>query len=294
MRALLAIIITFILTDLQSQNLVTKRFFQPLYAFDLISSENVLKQEASSFSKEDLQLCQIHLNWWKLISGYSEQKDFLETSNELIETYINQLESYRTDSVSNEILLRLLNGYTFRSRVQLLDDNYFSGLKDLRKCILLLEELNERQYKADELKLVNALYNYYHDFAYQNYYLLRPILMGYPDGNMTKGLDSLKELAQQSNWAVSAESTYFLAKIYLESEEDPSESMKYCKILLKEFPNNIIYSIKYAKALKAAEMETEFLEYCRNQAFDANNMHGISEVSQKHFNQLFTKMIEEY
>ncbi|MDB9724823.1 hypothetical protein OAA90_00410 [Salibacteraceae bacterium] len=293
-RILIPILFVFAQNNSQAQELVYDKFFKPLYEFDLVEAEKRIETDFSNVAEGDRILFTIHLNWWKLISGYLEEDGFLEESNQLIEKHIKWLETFNEDKSINIQKLKLLNAYLFRSRVQLLDDNYLTALSDLRKCILVMEDLNKQNYNSDELQLVNALYNYYHDFAYQNYFLLRPILMSYPKGNMQEGLDSLKYLSENSNWAVEAEATYFLAKIYLESEEKPNESMFYTKILLSKYPNNIIYSVKYAKALKAAEMEERYITYCLNEAQRSINLKGIPVRSKEHLNHLFNKMAEDY
>ncbi len=289
---LLVVLVLVLPVKLKGQELVNDRFFKPLYAFDLVAAESIMQTDSASMSTYEYNLLKVHLNWWKLISGYSQVDGFLESSNDFIETYIRELLDSNASKVQSHLKLKLLNAYSFKSRMQLMDDNYFSALRDLRQCILLLEELNEGEFLSEELIFVNAVYDYYYEFAYENYFILRPLLMGYQKGSIVDGLRALEHLSENGNWAISNEANYFLAKIYYESEEDPIQSMVYTKKLLQRYPNNLVYSAKFARALKAANMNQDLNLYCKNEITRMEDMEYLPDRTKEHFLYLFRKLSE--
>lgn len=278
---------------LNGQNVIYPEFFEPLYGFNLIEAEEELNNINVDIPVDDKQLLQVHLSWWKLIAGYHEVDKYLKNSVQFIEDHIKSLESQIEAKPTSIMKMKLLNLYLYKARIEFLGENYFSGLGGLRKCIALLEQCNNAPIQSKELEFVNALYDYYYDYGYENYFLLRPLLATYPDGTMEVGLNTLKKLTTSENWALAAESVYFLAKIYLESEDNATASLKYSKKLTAKYPHNYIFNIKLAKALKKLGGVTELESFCSLQIIDIASNKGLTGVSRKHFTAVFTEIMND-
>ncbi len=270
----------------------TNRFDQyiiPMYDLDLLKASRVLIENPDKIPPQKLELLSIHLNWWKLNSGYKEHEGYTDSTLEQITKYVNQLEQLNEVDKSTSISLNILEALLIKSRVDLMDENYFDGVVGMVKCLKYIEELKENNNDLDEFKLIAGLYNYYYDFAYQNYFLLRPFLLAYPEGSMEKGLIDLKALARTSESAVKAEANFFLGKIYLESEENSSEALKYTSVVVTLHPNNFVYALLHARALKAAHNDTELFQHCLKEQQKLESCGTLDQYSLDYFSLQFKK-----
>ena len=292
-KTLYTLILLICASFLNGQNVIYPRFFVPLYDFNLIEAEEELNRSNADIPIEDKQLLQVHLSWWKLIAGYHKDDEYLKNSKQFIEDYIKNLESQIEVNPTSIIKMKLLNLYLYKARIEFLGENYFSGLGGLRKCIALLEQCNNSPIQSEELEFVNALYDYYYDYGYENYFLLRPLLATYHGGTMEEGLNKLEKLTTSENWALAAESVYFLAKIYLESEDNAQVSLKYSEKLTAQYPHNYIFNIKLAKALKKLGQIAKLERFCSLQIIDIASSKGLTDVSRKHFTEVFTEIMND-
>lgn len=270
----------------------TNRFDQyiiPMYDLDLLKASRVLIENPDKIPPQKLELLSIHLNWWKLNSGYKEHEGYTDSTLEQITKYVNQLEQLNEVDKSTSISLNILEALLIKSRVDLMDENYFDGVVGMVKCLKYIEELKENNNDLDEFKLIDGLYNYYYDFAYQNYFLLRPFLLAYPEGSMEKGLIDLKALARTSESAVKAEANFFLGKIYLESEENSAEALKYTSVVVTLHPNNFVYALLHARALKASHNDTELFQHCLKEQQKLESCGTLDQYSLDYFSLQFKK-----
>ena len=60
--------------------------------------------------------------------------------------------------------------------------------------------------------MATALYNYYAEWISENYAILRPVLMFFPDGNKELGIKQLKTVANNAFYT-RTEAQYFLMRI---------------------------------------------------------------------------------
>ena len=262
MKSYLIVILQFGTLCLIAQANRFDQYIIPMYDLDLLKASKVLIENPDNIPWQNLELLSIHLNWWKLNSGYKEYEGYTDSTLEQITKYVDQLEQLNDVEKLASISLNILEALLIKSRVDLMDENYFDGVVGMVKCLKYMEDLKENNNDIDEFKLINGLYNYYYDFAYQNYFLLRPFLLAYPEGSMEKGLIDLKVLARTSESVVKAEANFFLSKIYLESEKNSSEALEYTSVVVTLHPNNFVYALLHALALKTSHNDTELFQHC--------------------------------
>ncbi|MDE0771424.1 MAG: hypothetical protein OSB25_04365 [Salibacteraceae bacterium] len=289
MKSYLIVILQFGTFCLIAQTNRFDQYITPMYDLDLLKASRVLIENPDKIPPQKLELLSIHLNWWKLNSGYKEHEGYTDSTLEQITKYVNQLEQLNEVDKSTSISLNILEALLIKSRVDLMDENYFDGVVGMVKCLKYIEELKENNNDLDEFKLIDGLYNYYYDFAYQNYFLLRPFLLAYPEGSMEKGLIDLKALARTSESAVKAEANFFLGKIYLESEENSAEALKYTSVVVTLHPNNFVYALLHARALKASHNDTELFQHCLKEQQKLESCGTLDQYSLDYFSLQFKK-----
>lgn len=289
MKSYLIVILQFGTFCLIAQTNRFDQYITPMYDLDLLKASRVLIENPDKIPPQKLELLSIHLNWWKLNSGYKEHEGYTDSTLEQITKYVNQLEQLNEVDKSTSISLNILEALLIKSRVDLMDENYFDGVVGMVKCLKYIEELKENNNDLDEFKLIAGLYNYYYDFAYQNYFLLRPFLLAYPEGSMEKGLIDLKALARTSESAVKAEANFFLGKIYLESEENSAEALKYTSVVVTLHPNNFVYALLHARALKASHNDTELFQHCLKEQQKLESCGTLDQYSLDYFSLQFKK-----
>lgn len=263
---------------------------QPLYDLNLLKVEALIKNNPQNLKPVELDLLSMHLNWWKLNSGYNAD-EFRDEALDQIDQYIKSLEDADVENQQNAI--RILEALLIKSRIDLMDDNYVSTVIGMYKSLNLIEDLKEENKDKDQFKLMLCIYEYYYAYAYENYFLLRPFLMAYPKGSKEKGLEGLLQLLNSPDLSTRTEATYFLAKIYYESEKLPETSLLYTSKLVKKHPDNYAFAVFHSKVLLAAARNTALREFCTNQLQNLKMNVGLSQKSTRFFNERFNSFLKE-
>jgi hypothetical protein len=99
-----------------------------------------------------------------------------------------------------------------------------------------------------DLNYFTGLYNYYRE-AYPNAYpVYKPLAFLFPGGDIKIGLKQLQKAAINSV-VLRAESSFLLAYIYLNFENNYPEAIFYSKSLHELYPDNVLYLALYIKNL---------------------------------------------
>ncbi|HEY4651977.1 MAG TPA: tol-pal system protein YbgF, partial [Pontibacter sp.] len=93
-----------------------------------------------------------------------------------------------------------------------------------------------------------ALFNYYSIWIHENYKMLRPVLLFFPEGDKRLGLKQLRHVAN-SGFYTGTEAKFFLMKIYANEEGNLEESMKISQALAAKYPDNAYFQRFYARLL---------------------------------------------
>lgn len=272
-----------------------QKVLDPLYAYDFKTAIAQLESEKSGLHLMQQSILTLHICWWHIVSGYEESDEWLTRYQNSIQQIIGEEKSQgkETDQMDeNEKHLIVLNAYLFSARIEFLRGHYINGLTHLRTCIKMIEEAMSSKFNHPEIEFIYGLYNYYYAKAYEDYFLLRPILMQYPKGDTKKGISILKRYAIQGHKYLKVESNYFLTKIYLESEDNPTEALKYVDQNLQLIPNNMIY--QYQKAQLLAKTDEKLCSsFCKQAVSNVRERDDLDATTKNHFIQLFESITNE-
>ncbi len=121
-------------------------------------------------------------------------------------------------------------------QLMLLKGVLYSDRKDYTKAafagkdaLKYLEECRGRDDLSPELLFGDALFNYYAEWVPENYPMLKPIMMMFPDGDKKLGIEQLKTVARNAFYT-RTEAQYYLMRIAYFEENDIQHLFKFQNI----------------------------------------------------------------
>ncbi len=186
--------------------------------------------------------------WWKIVPNiYETQHDesllaYMDTATYYAERMLDQNEQ------DPESAFFLSAAYAFKGRL-------YAERRDWRKAagagktsLKYLEICKGKEDFSPELLFGDGLYNYYAEWISENYAILRPVLMFFPNGDKELGIKQLKTVANNAFYT-RTEAQYFLMRILTEEREDPREAFRISEYLYQTFPDNSYFHRYYARQL---------------------------------------------
>jgi len=259
-----------------------EKVFEEIYSFNLHQADSLIAKYQGESNDPTWDLLQANVAWWHLLSGELEDEHW----NEVFDTELKSTLAKTEDSDVLQDRFYSILVRAFRARHELMHDNYLSGLNQLNNCVDEITDSfdSEREYKS--FLLTSGLYYYFMGKAYEEYFILRPYLIFYPDGDMAKGIDYLEQMAARDELFSRVEARYFLMRIYLDVEKDYKLALKYNELLLQEFPDNLFYQLLRLRiAKRAGDMDAlKALKPAYKQHL--NSRKDLSEAQRKYFSRI--------
>ncbi len=168
---------------------------------------------------------------------------------------LDLLNKRATKQLSLETLYDYIIIYAFKSRLQILKQNYFKSVWFLEESVDYIEKSLGDESEYPPLYLTSGLYLYFMNFAVNNYSYISPYVFFMPDGNKTKGLRYLKKATKSPLPFIQTEAHYFLLKIYLETEQQYNKGIKHAEILVNHYKDNVMYRWLYYRLLIKTDSE---------------------------------------
>lgn len=201
--------------------------------------------------------------WWKIVPNPRETKydarclAYMDTATTLAERMFEE------DEEDPEAAFFLAASYAFKGRLHSERRDFAKAAADGRLSLKYLEICKGKEDFSPELLFGDALYNYYAEWIKENYAILRPLMVFFPDGNKKLGIKQLKTVANNAFYT-RTEAQYFLMRILSEEQDDPREAFRISEYLHQTFPDNPYFHRYYARQLysrgKHRDAERESLE----------------------------------
>ena len=201
--------------------------------------------------------------WWKIVPNPRETKydarciAYMDTATVLAKRMFEQ------DEEDPESAFFLAAAYAFKGRLHSERRDFAKAASDGRLSLKYLEICKGKEDFSPELLFGDALYNYYAEWIKDNYPILRPLMVFFPDGNKNLGIKQLKTVANNAFYT-RTEAQYFLMRILSEEQNDPREAFRIAEYLHQTFPDNAYFHRYYARQLysrgKHRDAERESLE----------------------------------
>lgn len=230
-----------------SQNSFSEEsFFNDLYSFNLNSAYKKLNGLDNKADFQSVMLAKAY--YFSFLNDIESTKTNEDSSVFFSKNLTNII--LKKNKLSGNEYFNIIAAQAVLFKFEINKGNYFSAFINFLKTDEYMEFILKNSEKNDKYKFVSGLYFYYAWLAKSDYPALYPILMFYPQGNRTKGLEILAVTSKSKNIFVRTQSRYFLARINRRDEKKYEESKKYFLLLIDEFPENILWRYEFAECLK--------------------------------------------
>ncbi len=235
-----------------------------MYNFKFTRAERQFRWIKQSYDWHPLPYFLLGLSeWWKIMPNIPDKQydgKFMAYMDTAIAKSDRMLEKDREDP---EAAFFLAAAYAFQSRLHSERHDWGKATVTGKNSLKYLDISKGKEDFSPELLLGDALYNYYAEWVPENYPILRPVLMFFPNGNKELGIKQLKTVANNAFYT-RTEAQYFLMRILSEEGSDPREAFRITEYLHQTFPDNPYFHRYYARQLysrgKHREAEEESLE----------------------------------
>ena len=238
---------TMLLTDIGIQ-LESTEAVNALYNFKYRVAEAKFEELKQRYPFHPMPYFLLGLSeWWKIVPTNIRATQYDDKFFAYMDSSMYFAERmYQEDPGNYEaaFFLAAANGFTARLH---------SERKNWRKTTLYgkasldyLEKAKNGNELSPEFLFGEALFNYYAVWIKENYPLLRPILLFFPDGDKKKGIEQLKTVANNAFYT-RTEAQFFLMKILANEENKPADAMPVARYLASTFPDNAYFQRFYAR-----------------------------------------------
>lgn len=186
--------------------------------------------------------------WWQIVPNY-ENELYDETFLAYMDTTKLLAEEIKEKHNEIEGAFFLAAAYAFEGRLHSERRDYrkaaFAGGRSLK----YLKDCKGHETYSPELLFGDALFNYYAEWIREEYPLLRPLMLFFPEGDKKLGIEQLLEVTRNAFYS-RTEAQFYLMRI-LSSGEDKNlvEALRVGKILHEDYPDNPYFHRYYARLL---------------------------------------------
>jgi len=218
--------------------------------------------------------------WWKMMPNLNvEIHD--DTFLAYMDTSITKAEKmYKNDKAKIEAAFFLSAAHGFRAEFYGERNSYGKATFAGRNALKYLLEYKDNNELSPEFRYGVALYNYYEVWIKEEYPLLKPILLFFPNGDKEQGLKQLEEVSKDAFYT-RTESQYQLVKIYSSIEENKDElALPIARYLHQTYPDNAYFQRLYARSSYYTSQVRELEPLCLDMLKKIEEgMPGYEEVS---------------
>lgn len=235
-----------------------------MYNFKFARAEQQFRWIKQKYNTHPLPYFLLGLSeWWKIVPNVDVTK-YDQKFLAYMDTAIYHAERmYEQDEEDPEAAFFLAAAYAFQGRLYSERKDWGKATVAGKNSLNFLEICKGKEDFSPELLFGDALYNYYAEWVPENYPILKPVLMFFPDGNKDLGIKQLKSVANNAFYT-RTEAQFFLMRILTAEGSDPAEAHRISEYLHYTFPDNPYFHRYYARQLysrgKQTEAEKESLE----------------------------------
>jgi hypothetical protein len=208
--------------------------------------------------------------WWRMMPNLEHELDDTrhdEVFLAYMDTAISFAEKmYEANDKNVEAVFFLAAAHGFKARLYGERSNFTRGTFAAKHAMKYLRLMKDNEL-SPEFLFGEGLYNYYAPWVKENYPLLRPIILLFPDGDKELGIRQLKQVSYNAFYT-RTEAQFWLVRIYTVEEDDKEAlAMPFARYLGITFPDNAIFQRNYARTAyvthqtgEAAAIATQILQ----------------------------------
>jgi hypothetical protein len=235
-----------------------------MYNFKFAKAEQQFRWLKQKYNTHPLPYFLLGLSeWWKIVPNVDETQYDMEFLAYMDTSIYYAERMFEMDEEDPEAAFFLAAAYAFQGRLYSERRDWGRATVAGKNSLNFLEICKGKEDFSPELLFGDALYNYYAEWVPENYPILKPVLMFFPEGDKDLGVKQLKNVANNAFYT-RTEAQFFLMRILTAEGSDPSEAYRISEYLHYTFPDNPYFHRYYARQLysrgKQQEAEKESLE----------------------------------
>ncbi|MBC5775454.1 tol-pal system protein YbgF [Pontibacter sp. KCTC 32443] len=221
-----------------------------MYNFKYERAEKQFKSLRRRYPEHPLPYFLMGLSqWWKIVPTNIQTHKYDKLFFAYMDTTIQKAEElYDKNENNTEAAFFLAAANGFAGRLHSERSNWRKATVHSKRALEYMEIAKAGNGLSPEFLFGEALFNYYSIWIHENYKMLRPVLMFFPDGDKRLGLKQLRHVAN-NGFYTGTEAKFFLMKIYANEEGNLEESMKIVQSLATKYPDNAYFQRFYARIL---------------------------------------------
>ncbi len=185
--------------------------------------------------------------WWKIVPTNIRAKQYDAGFYAYMDTAITKADKmFRVDDKNFEAAFFLAAAYGFKARLHAERSDWRKATVASKNSLEYLQESRVGNDLSPEFIFGEGLYNYYAVWISNNYPLLKPVLLFFPDGDKKLGLQQLITVAN-NGFYTGTEAKFFLMKIYANEENNSAAALPISRHLAYKYPDNAYFQRFYAR-----------------------------------------------
>ena len=236
--------------------------FNNIYSFHFHDAEENLNSLLSENISPDLKdICIANYHWWLIVT--QEENSFNKTEMiSALDRIINRYLNIPPEELKPDEIFAILHAHAYKSRLDIHDNNYLKGARNLNHAIKYLEIVMPRAEENAKFMFLAGLYHYLAGTILEQHPIFHPLFLLAPKADIDEGLKLLNTCYENEHPLISNEARYFIMKIRNQLNNEPLQADQIAKQLLEEFPDNQYYRSYRISILadvdKLDELSTEY------------------------------------
>lgn len=221
-----------------------------MYNFKYARAEKQFKSIRRRYPDHPLPYFLMGLSqWWKIVPTNIQTLQYDDLFFAYMDSTIQKAEAmYDRNDNNFEASFFLAAAYGFTARLHSERSNWRKATVASKRALDFMEKAKAGNGLSPEFLFGEALFNYYSIWIHENYPMLRPVLIFFPNGDKNLGLKQLAYVAR-TGFYTGTESKFFLMKIYANDENKIPEALKLSQDLAQKYPDNAYFERFYARLL---------------------------------------------
>lgn len=212
-----------------------------IYNIKFIEAEKTFRSVMADYPKHPAGRFFIAMiDWWKILLD-PDNESYDEIFFQKLEDVIYQCDQL-LDKNPNDVDALFFKGGSigFRGRLRAFRESWLKAADDGREALPIVEEAAALDPNNMDVQLGFGIYNYYAGVIPNEYPMIKPLMIFFPEGDKEKGIQQLKNTAFNGKFA-KYEARYFLMTLYYRYENNSILAEEYSKLLQDDFPDNPVF-----------------------------------------------------
>lgn len=240
-----------VLTDSSLRQTILKAL-DHIYNFEFAEADPLIVQLEKRYPQHPvgpvLKAVQIQWRYFPLRGNPAATAQFVQATTRALDLCEKRLERNNRDP---ETIFFALTAHGYMALKYNNEREQMKAVNESRQAYRYMKEGFKLMDKNPEFYFTTGLYNYYVERYPMDHAMVKPLMMFFDNGDMALGIRQMETAAKRGIFT-KAETSYYLAHIFLKYENQPLRALAYIKPLAARYPNNPFYAMIHTEALLLA------------------------------------------